>query len=84
MSHRTQITLSDEDYARLKREAERTGLALAELVRQALHRTYGTVDADAREKAITDSFGAWERSGETGEGYVEARRRGLDRRLTSS
>lgn len=84
MSHRTQITLSDEEYARLKRESERTGLSLAELVRQALHRTYGAVDADVREKAIEESFGAWDRSGETGERYVEALRRGLDRRLTSA
>ena len=84
MSHRTQITLSDEEYARLKRESERTGLALAELVRQALHQTYGAVDADVRERAIQESFGAWARPGETGEGYVEALRRGLARRLPSS
>ena len=84
MSHRTQITLSDEEYARLKRESERTGLALAELVRQALHHTYGGVDADVRERMIEESFGAWERSSETGESYVEALRRGLDRRLPSS
>lgn len=84
MSHRTQITLSDEEYARLKREAERTGLSLAELVRRALHQTYGGADADVRERAIQESFGVWERLDETGEGYVEALRRGLARRLPSS
>ena len=33
---RTQISLSEEDYAAAKREAERLGISLAELVRRSL------------------------------------------------
>lgn len=36
MSHRTQITLTDEQYRRLKRESKRTGVSLAELIRRRL------------------------------------------------
>ena len=60
MSHRTQITLEDEQYAFLRAEAARTGLGLAELVRRALDATYGptpgTVD---RRRRIDSAFGAW-------------------------
>lgn len=40
---RTQISLSEEDYAAAKREAERLGISLAELVRRSLR---GLLPAD--------------------------------------
>ncbi|MYH49009.1 MAG: ribbon-helix-helix protein, CopG family [Gammaproteobacteria bacterium] len=40
MSHRTQITLTDEQYARLREEARRSGHGLAELVRRAVERSW--------------------------------------------
>ena len=40
MAHRTQIVLTDAQYARLRDESERTGLALAELVRRAIDLHY--------------------------------------------
>jgi hypothetical protein len=83
MSHRTQITLSDEEYASLKRESERTGPGLAELVRRALRNTYGSMDPSARAVAVRRSFGAWRTCEDSGEAYVERLRRGMAGRLDS-
>jgi len=60
MSHRTQITLQDDQYALLRAESARTGLGLAELVRRALDATYGrsTTVAD-RKLRIDTAFGLW-------------------------
>lgn len=82
MSHRTQITLTDEQYERLRTESERTGMGLAELVRRALDRTYGTKRHRDRIRALDDSFGAWTDREVDGAGYVDAMRRGMARRLT--
>jgi predicted DNA-binding protein len=58
MAHRTQITLTDEQYDRLKREARRTGASLSELIRQAVDARYaGTVDD--WEAALDAAFGLW-------------------------
>lgn len=87
MSHRTQITLSDEQYARLRAESQRTGLGLAELVRRALARTYGANGSAETLRALDASFGAWMseddalRQTADGAGYVERLRHGLGRRL---
>lgn len=81
MSHRTQITLSDAQYAGLKRESERSGLSLAELVRQSLSATYRT-HGMAQAAAFEDSFGAWGDRNFDGEEYVERiRGPGLGARL---
>jgi hypothetical protein len=37
-----QITLDDRQYERLRREAERTGASIAELMRRAVDRAYGS------------------------------------------
>jgi hypothetical protein len=42
MAHRMQITLDDRQYERLRREAERTGASIAELIRRAIDRSYGS------------------------------------------
>jgi len=83
MTHRTQITLEDEQYERLLAEASATGLSLAELVRRAVDREYGPATADERRAALDISFGAV-RTGLDGEAYVEGVRGGLGRRLARS
>jgi hypothetical protein len=81
MSHRTQITLEDEQYARLLAESGRTGLGLAELVRRALDSTYGSDSVEARRSALEVSFGAWSGLETSGEEYVARLRHGLGRRM---
>ena len=49
MAHRMQVTLDDRQYERLRREAERTGASIAELVRRAVDRSYGA-DLTLEEK----------------------------------
>jgi len=81
MSHRTQITLSDEQYERLKRESAESGLSIAELVRRRLD---GPRELPAEEKldAIRASRGAWKDRDFDGKQYVERiRRPGLGNRL---
>lgn len=81
MSHRTQITLTDEQYDRLREESERTGLGLAELVRRALDGRYGSTTVAERRAALDASFGAWGERGLDGAAYVEPLRRGMARRV---
>lgn len=45
MSHRTQITLSDEQYRLLRQRRAAEGTSLADLVRRAVDSTYGTGSA---------------------------------------
>jgi hypothetical protein len=80
LAHRTQITLTDEQYAMLRRESERTGLGLAELVRRALSATYRT-PGQGSESGLDESFGAWADREFDGAEYVERLRPGLGRRL---
>ena len=81
MSHRTQITLTDEQYARLLDESRRTGLGLAELVRRALTRSYGDAPTVDVLRALDESFGVWSDRDFDGAEYVEGLRRGMARRL---
>jgi hypothetical protein len=83
MSHRTQITLTDEQYERLRAESRETGLGLAELVRRAVDRLYGPVDRSALRTALDGSFGTWAGAGD-GAGYVDTLRRGMEHRLTET
>lgn len=81
MSHRTQITLTDEQYERLLDESGRTGLGLAELVRRALVRCYGDTTPNERVRVLRESAGAWMDRNVDGELYVEGLRRGMARRI---
>lgn len=76
MSHRTQITLEDEQYERLRRESRETGLGLAELVRRALDQVYASSSASEFERRLDLSFGAWADRADIvdGEAYVESLR----------
>ena len=81
MSHRTQITLTDTQYARLIEESRRSGVGLAELVRRAVERRYGTARADDVLRVLDESFGSWTDRAFDGQSYVEGVRRGMARRL---
>ena len=81
MSHRTQITLTDAQYQRLRRQSARSGLALAELIRRAVDRAYGTAGREELLDVLDASFGAWTDRDEDGTAYVEGLRRGMSRRL---
>jgi len=80
MSHRTQVTLTDEQYARLKAESRRSGLGLAELVRRALQVLYGKSARENPEVVLQATAGAWRGRRESGEQYVEQLRPGLAER----
>ena len=82
MSHRTQVTLTDEQYERLMRQSARSGVGLAELVRRAVDRCYGATPRDEAVRALDESFKAWSGRDFDGEDYVERLRRGMARRLT--
>ncbi len=60
MSHRLQITLTDDQYRRLREESDRTGASLAELLRSAVNDVYPPLaPLDQRNKAFRAAFGAW-------------------------
>jgi hypothetical protein len=82
MSHRTQITLTNEQYETVLAESKRSGLSIAELTRRALDRSYGTARQREVRQALLDSFGAWSDRDESGEEYVERLRPGMEHRLS--
>lgn len=86
MSHRTQITLTDEQYALLRNASRSRGVGLAELVRRAVDRTYGSMDRDDQLAALEDSFGAWksDEDREDGATFVDQLRRGTSHRLSAT
>ena len=77
MSHRTQITLTDEQYERLRTESARTGLGLAELVRRAVDRSYGTTTHEVWREALSVSCGGWDDRDFDGASYFHGLRRGM-------
>lgn len=81
MSHRTQITLTDEQYARLRAESAHSGMGLAELVRRALDRSYGASTHNEVEDALERAFGSWDHGADDGAAYVEGLRPGMAARL---
>jgi hypothetical protein len=76
MARRTQITLEEDQYAKLTALARQSGVSMAELIRRAVDRTY----AGAGGSPLADSFGAWQGRTESGAAYVSRLRRGLGRR----
>lgn len=81
MSHRTQITLTDGQYATLKREAERTGVSLAELVRRAVSAAYSLAREEDAERVLAATTGRWRGRKIDGADYVERLRPGMKHRL---
>lgn len=84
MSHRTQITLSDGQYVRLRERAQQSGSSIAELIRRAVDEHYGPDDLTLAEKLelVRQSAGAWKDRDFDGAEYVERiRSPGLGHRL---
>jgi type III secretory pathway component EscV len=79
--HRTQITLTDGQYARLRDESKRTGYSLAELIRRAVDSEYEQLSQAQRMSLLETSFGAWSDREESGAEFVERVRSGTRRRL---
>jgi hypothetical protein len=79
--HRTQITLTDSQYARLRDESSRTGRSLAALIRRALDEHYDEVSNGGRLELLDSAFGAWADRRESGAAFVERVRAGTARRL---
>jgi 23S rRNA U2552 (ribose-2'-O)-methylase RlmE/FtsJ len=79
--HRTQITLTDTQYARLRDESAKSGRSLAALVRRALDERYDVVSRADRLRLLDIAFGAWAPREESGAEFVERVRSGTARRL---
>jgi hypothetical protein len=79
--HRTQITLTDAQYTRLRDESSKSGHSLAELIRRALDERYESVSKIDRLRLLDSAFGGWAERGETGAEFVERNRSGTARRL---
>jgi hypothetical protein len=77
MTHRTQLTLTGEEYACLLAMSRQTGQSPSELVRQTLDATY----AGSGVMGLTQSFGTWRGRTFDGRSYVEQARTGLASRL---
>lgn len=82
MSHRLQITLTDEQYAMLKQQSAETGASIATLVRRALEPDGGrrSMTTPERLALLGKSAGAWsdrpeDARVESGKDYVAAIRR---------
>jgi hypothetical protein len=83
MSHRTQITLTNAQYVRLKQESSKTGLRIAELVRQSLNKSMGG-DWTMKDPAsvLKNSFGTWKGMNGDGLEHMDKMRPGLGQRLS--
>ncbi|MCC6945560.1 MAG: ribbon-helix-helix domain-containing protein [Thermomicrobiales bacterium] len=81
MSHRTQITLTDVQYERLRRESERTGLAIAELVRRSLDETFPQSTHDEFIDSLDKVFGIWAERDIDHVEYVKQFRPGLGQKF---
>lgn len=81
MSHRTQVVLTDEQYATLQQVSQQSGLGLGELVRRVVARAYGSGTADEAEEILARTAGAWRGRSFDGASYVEMMRTGMAARL---
>ena len=81
---RTQITLTEAQYARLRDESARTGHSLAELIRRVLDERYAALSDSDRLRLLDAAFGGWASRGETGAEYVDRVRTGTARRLRNA
>jgi hypothetical protein len=82
--HRTQITLTDAQYARLREESASSGHSLAALVRRALDERYEAVPKGDRLQLLDSAFGGWVDRSEDGAAFVERVRSGTARRLRTT
>ena len=57
MTHRFQVVLTHEQYVFLDKEADRSGVSMAELIRRAIDTTYQPTGSRGRVLAITHELG---------------------------
>lgn len=79
--HRTQITLTDAQYARVREKSARTGHSIAELIRRSLDAHFEPLPAEERMRLLESSFGAWGARDEGGREFVERVRSGTRNRV---
>lgn len=71
MTHRMQITLTDQQYRLLQRAAQESGAALSELIARAIDTVYPkSLDVAEKLAILEETFGVWRSHPETGEEYV--------------
>jgi hypothetical protein len=68
---RTQIYLGDDELNLLKRVSRTTGASRSELIRRAVHSTFGTPTKEERLRALRATAGALKHRKQSGEEYVE-------------
>lgn len=82
MTHRIQITLTDQQYRVLRRAAQESGASLSEIIGRAIDTVYPkSLDVSEKLAILEETFGVWRDHAETGEEYVSrVRSRGFDNR----
>lgn len=78
---RTQIYLSDSELDLLDRARDETGASRSELIRRAVHATYGRGGRSERRRVLRETAGAWRDRDFTGAEYVDRIRGDLNARL---
>lgn len=79
--NRTQIYLRDEEVELLERAGTVTGASRSELIRRAIHHTFGRTTKSEKLRALARSAGSWEDGTVTGAEYVDRVRGDLNQRL---
>jgi hypothetical protein len=75
MSHRLQITLTDDQYRRMLEESTRSGASMAELTRKAVDNAYPPLaPLEQRLKWLDEAAGAWADRDDGSDPYEEWRR----------
>lgn len=78
---RTQVYLHEEELQLLDRLSAATGASRSELIRRAIHGTFGQPSKSERLRALERSAGSWKALTLTGEEYVDRVRGDLNERL---
>jgi len=78
---RTQVYLGEEELELLERVAQATGASRSELIRRAVHSTFGERTKAERLRALDATAGSWSARNLTGAEYVDAVRGDLNHRL---
>lgn len=80
---RTTVHLSSEDLELLDRASRTSGASRSELIRHAIHTTFGQANESDLLLALQASAGSWKDRGQSGSEYVDALRGGdVNERLT--
>jgi len=78
---RTQIYLGPSEIELLDRASRATGASRSELIRRAIHDTYGERSAAEKLRALRASAGSWKGRDFSGSEYVDAIRGDMNERL---